>query len=67
MTKCQCHLQGITSVFSSKRLVCTLHILEKEISLLWPRKGFVLFLLNVGDNRDNRDNRDKKAADRIEK
>ena len=64
MTKCQCHLQRITSVFSLKRLVCALHILEKEISLLWPRKGFVLFLLNVADNRDNRD---KKAADRIEK
>ena len=47
--------------FSLERLVCTLHILEKELSLLWPTKGFILFLLNVDDNCY------KTAADKTEK
>ena len=47
--------------FSSGRLVCTLLILEKELSLLWPRKGFILFLLNADDNCY------KTVADRPEK
>ena len=61
MRKCRCHLRGINSVFSSERPVCTLHILEKELSLLWPRKGFVIFLFNVDDSCY------KTAADRTEK
>ena len=59
--KCRCHLPGITSFFSLERLVCTLHILEKELFLLWAREGFILFLLNVDDNFH------KTAADRTEK
>ena len=51
----------ISLVFSSERLVCTLHILEKELFLLWPRKGFILFLLNVDDNCY------KMAVDRTQK
>ena len=46
---------------SSERLVCTLHILKKELFLLWPRKGIILFLLNVDDNCY------KTAADRTQK
>ena len=59
--KYRCHLRGITLVFSSERLVCTLHILEKELFLLWPRKSFILFLMNVDDNCS------KTASDRTEK
>ena len=59
--KCRCHLRGITLVFSSERFVCTLHTLEKEVFLLWPRKGFILPLLNVDDNCY------KTAADRTQK
>ena len=46
--------------FFLRRLVCTLHILKKELFLLWPRKGFILFLLNVDDNCY------KTAADRTQ-
>ena len=47
--------------FLKNTSVCTLHISEKELSLLWPRKGFILFLLHVNDNCY------KTAADRTEK
>ena len=45
-----CEKMSEVPVFSSERLLCTLQILQKEFSLLWPKKSFILFLLNVDDN-----------------